>query len=77
MWIRSQDKSCLMNANKIFENGQFIMSEHTALDIHFVLGKYKTKKRCLEVLDEIHEHINIRSSIHMYEVDAAYQMPEK
>jgi hypothetical protein len=66
---------------RFLKTEQFIMSEHTALDIHFVLGKYKTKKRCLEVLDEIQKNIDNHGWMHESEGTekwaAVYQMPEK
>lgn len=53
LWVRSQDKECLMKINRIdydLSNG-----EHRIMVDGYktLIGKYKTKERALEVLDEI------------------------
>ena len=56
LWIRSQDKTFLKKVNTIgiVEGQDFcFISENITTD----LGKYKTKERALEVLDEIQENI--------------------
>lgn len=55
LWIRSQDKYTLMKIEEIqiCENPDGTWFMNAGL----VLGKYKTKKRALEVLDEIHQRL--------------------
>ena len=55
LWIRSQDKNSLIKANNIYsdvlpEDGYYKIFNMPDEDI---LGKYLTKERALEVLDEI------------------------
>lgn len=60
LWIRSQDKEILMLVNTVClaedEDGTIIA---IGIDgkIKIAIGKYKTKERALEVLDEIQETI--------------------
>ena len=52
LWIKSQDKTILRKVDtvRIFEGEEFWwIGENFTID----LGKYKTKERALEVLDEI------------------------
>lgn len=54
LWIRSQDKECLVkisNIQYVYKN--YIHGLGTYYDNLKILGKYKTKERALEVLDEI------------------------
>lgn len=55
LWIRSQDKNSLMKVESlysdIFQEEDFWKIYNVSDDT--VLGSYKTKKRALEVLDEI------------------------
>ena len=60
LWIRSQDKLKLVKVNYVYviENkiNSFSIYGET-IDSGPIIGRYKTKERALEVLDEIHEHI--------------------
>ena len=53
LWIRSQDKECLMKVDRI----DYDYSTHThrimANGYETLIGLYETKERALEVLDEI------------------------
>ena len=62
LWIRSQDKECLVKISNI----QYVLRKETncgiSTEYHYIgtyydnlkiLGTYKTKERTLEVLDEI------------------------
>lgn len=52
LWVRSQDKNSLLNCKIIFVEefrGQFRLYCNDC----GTLGKYDTKERCLEILDEI------------------------
>ena len=55
LWIRSQDKLKLFNNCNLYINTTFV-DEFAIEDLNnesIKLGTYKTKKRALEVLDEI------------------------
>lgn len=58
LWVRSQNKKCLLKATMFNldndENGIYCYSNE---DNFCLLGKYATKERALEVLDEIQMHI--------------------
>ena len=75
LWVRSQDKECLINISNIqyvYKNNMHGLG--TYYDNLKILGEYKTKERALEVLDEIQNYIllpNIDNSAYVY------QMPEK
>ena len=54
LWVRSQDKECLINISNIqyvYKNNMHGLG--TYYDNLKILGTYKTKERALEVLDEI------------------------
>lgn len=66
LWIRSQDKECLIRVSNL----QYVLKKETNFAItteyHYIgtyydnlkiLGTYKTKERALEVLDEIQEKL--------------------
>ena len=80
LWIRSQDKTDLFKNNRlkirehVFANGEkeyFILNDNSISD---VVGIYKTKKRALEVLDEIQSQI---SNFLGTESEIVYEMPEE
>ena len=57
LWVRSQDKECLMKINRMdydLSNG-----EHRIMVDGYktLIGKYETKQRALEILDEIHQRL--------------------
>lgn len=65
LWIRSQDKNSLIKANNIYsdvlpEDGYYKIFNMPDEDI---LGKYLTKERALEVLDEIQNLLETRDDI--------------
>lgn len=60
LWIRSQDKKQLLKVN----DGLFIANGFTDTDDSFIgiknvghVGRYKTEKRALEILDEIQDEL--------------------
>ena len=64
LWIRSQNKKKLYNI-KNFE----LDNDETGIfnaDTYTLLGKYKSKERALEVLDEIQSILNLKD---MYKYD--------
>ena len=89
LWIRTQDRAGILKCEKLYIqvlNGKF----HILNENEFPLGIYETRRKALEVLDEIQEKIN---SIHKdylmacmkekgtYEViawgDFTYEMPKE
>lgn len=61
LWIRSQDKECLLKTDivmleEIEENKEYwIYAGHELYDPYRVFGVYHKKERALEVLDEIQD----------------------
>jgi len=54
LWIRSQDRMKLCNAKVLsLDNLQTGIFCNSCEDSYVFVGKYKTKERALEVLDEI------------------------
>lgn len=89
LWIRSQDKKQLLKVN----DGLFIANGFTDTDDSFIgiknvghVGRYKTEKRALEILDEIQDEL-ISSDFMPIEKEEEvvltcgsariYEMPEK
>jgi hypothetical protein len=70
--IRSQDKETLMPIGTL-EIGYLTYPhiDNTFGDIGKTIGKYKSKLRCFEILDEIQKEFQYRYH------DGVYQMPEK
>jgi hypothetical protein len=59
LWIRSQDretikKCCFIEMHELIENEDYILQDN---EIDY--GRYKTKERALEVLDEIEDRITL------------------
>lgn len=57
LWIRSQDKTVLMNISNLIikqANGYYYIETKTGKNI-FELGQYNSKWRALEILDEIQD----------------------
>lgn len=64
LWIRSQDRTFLRKVNTIgIVKGRDFWSIDENLTVSF--GKYKTKERALEVLDEIQERIMLINTINL------------
>ena len=55
LWIRTQNKQTLLSVNNISCDESCIFTKIMPTDKHGILGKYKTKERALEVLDEIQD----------------------
>ena len=73
LWIRSQDKECLVkisNIQYVYKN--YIHGLGTYYDNLKILGEYKTKERAIEILDEIKYLLETREVSQM-----VYNMPEK
>lgn len=71
MWIRSQDKRNLVNCVRIWIRG----SEKTyyicgsTYNNEYVLGKYNSKQRALEILDDIQYMLSTHNEL--------FQIPEE
>ena len=83
LWIRSQDREMIYKANEIF---YYRCTEAHSIQVnHENFGKYKSKERALEVLDEIEESTlgnfsyrcpsNVKAS--KKEDTIIYEMPEE
>lgn len=57
LWIRSQDKTALTSVDNICAIENRIVFIPNRVNGRATLGKYKTEKRALEVLDEIQKLI--------------------
>ena len=57
LWIRTQDRERLFKADHLFINKRNHICIDNGTDTYWVLGRYKTKKRALEILDEIQNKI--------------------
>ena len=51
LWIRSQDRECVMLVDRLDIDGKKIQAN----GFYMVMGEYKSYERALEVLDEIQE----------------------
>lgn len=72
LWVRSQDKTFLRKVNTIgIVEGRDFWSIDENLTVSF--GKYKTKERAIEVLDEIQNYILLPNTDNSAYV---YNMPE-
>lgn len=83
LWIRSQDKTDLSKINRlkirehVIENGEkeyFILNNNSMSD---VVGIYKTKRRALEVLDEIQKLLITYYQSIDYQIVPIYEMPKE
>lgn len=72
LWVRSQDKTFLRKVNTIgIVEGRDFWSIDENLTVSF--GKYKTKERAIEILDEIQNYILLPNTDNSAYV---YNMPE-
>lgn len=56
LWIRSQDKTTLINTRRIdVDDNNIIVWDEGRYASDIYLGTYKTKERTIEVLDEIQD----------------------
>lgn len=82
LWIRSQDKESLTKVSNIqysYQKGDLytdVNGKHhigTYYDNLKILGTYKTKKRAIEVLDEIQNKLETINEVITY----VYEMPKE
>mgnify|MGYP005766038149 CR=1 FL=1 len=72
LWIRSQTKEGLINANNIcIRDNVKIVKYGNDLNLgnYALLGEYKTKERALEVLDEIQNMLKPKLLVKINEFD--------
>ena len=76
LWIRSQDKTTLEKVSTIqlCENPDRSWFFNT--DLGLILGKYKSKERALEVLDEIQNEIS-KKNLGYPNYTGIYEMPKE
>ena len=84
LWVRSQDKRILQKVDNIFINANYDNKRICTYDgaESVELGTYKSKERALEILDEIHEHIEKHGKTYLQEnglkyYGNVYEMPEE
>ena len=86
LWIRSQDKECLIKVNDIAIEQNMIIGYFDKDTEYEYLGQYASKERALEVLDEIQKIIAPRGIIKqdkkgieltMIDVPQVYEMPKE
>jgi hypothetical protein len=76
LWIRSQEKTIFQKVDNLLisdgDNAEGTFNIYTnSLPVQNVLGRYKTKERALEVLDEIQNYIllpNTDNSAYVYKM---------
>ena len=78
LWIRSQDRCTLEKVNYLSVGGTY--RNEILTDDCCSVGKYKSKERALEVLDEIQKDIRSKYTISLKPeraFDGVYEMPEE
>lgn len=67
LWIRSQDGTILIKVdNLLIDDDNFHIYTHNHINnmqMTYTLGRYKTKERAIEVLDEIEERITFINTL--------------
>ena len=64
LWIRSQDKRTVLKANRIdVDDTDIICWDNDYRCSETYMGKYKTQKRALEILDEIQKILEPQKTI--------------
>ena len=78
LWIRSQDKEVLQKITSLFVNDDGYIFSYDYINSNEVfLGKYKTKERALEVLDEIQKILNLEYTFLQDLSNYVYEMPKE
>jgi len=87
IWVRSQNREGLFNVKAVtyqeedlFGNKNKIIG-WVASECFFVIGKYATKERALQVMDDIQQFVIAKEKadlggLNVHEVPRIYQMPE-
>ena len=74
LWIRSQDKECLMKVNRVDINEDNVI---IAEGFEIWLGAYKSRERALEVLNEIQNKLTDKYLMQPNCFISPYQLVEK
>lgn len=74
IWVRSQDKEVLTICTELCVGGTY--GNEIIADAGCPLGKYKTKSRALEVLDEIQKLLKTAEINNCFNV-IVYEMPKE
>lgn len=80
LWVRSQDRLCLVKADLLVIEDNEIRNYVKGSEFyeHVVLGTYKTKERALEILDEIQDIIDLCTDKKLTPLPTAiYEMPKE
>ena len=81
LWIRSQDKDILVKVDSLLidDNNNDIYTQcWVGVNLEtYTLGKYKTKERALEILDEIQQLIVEYYQSLDYKIVPIYEMPKE
>jgi len=86
MWIRSQEKHSLRNYQGISGDSDTVWGDANSFNEQYVLGRYKTKERVQEVLDDIqwwisynehYSHSGVNTSTCQDWKYTIYQMPKE
>ena len=79
MWIRSQDKEILIDAKTVSHQAENTVYEKNIIngwldgEGWFIIGKYETRERAIEVISEIQFQVQQGAK----EKNWVYEMPEK
>lgn len=65
LWIRSQDKEQLLQVERLFLRDKMICTNIREVLGWTLLGEYSSKKRALEVLDEINDLLEQEEIFHI------------
>jgi len=77
LWIRSQDRSELFKVSKLkASGGAYTIATIKDVETDIGLGYYKSKKRALEVLDEIQWELSKRD-LGQPNYTGIYEMPKE
>ena len=84
LWIRNQDETILMKVdNLLIDDDDYSIYTHNyinTMEMTYTLGRYKTKERALEVLNQIYElfkfSINNKTTSEVDVILKAYMLPK-
>ena len=79
LWVRSQDKECLVKVSRIDVDGtNIIIWDNDYRCSETYMGEYKTKERALGVLDEIQKmDFTNNENVTLTNYGYVYEMPKE